>query len=95
MKFQLTNIMNKKFIIFFNCNINDSYSELIIVKNLNNLINTILNKNSTSIQKNFSIYVINVSKKTNNINNFDNDKSIMTTDSFVNSKKINLEITLK
>ena len=46
-KYQMTNIMNKEFLIFFDYNKKESYSQLIIINHLNLLIESIVNKNSS------------------------------------------------
>lgn len=82
-KFQLTNPIKKEFLIIFNCNPEDLYSQIIIVKNLNILINLIINNtpipnnNPTYTDKNnsFFISIVNVSCNEEN-------------ESYVNSKDI-------
>lgn len=47
-KFQMTNIMNKEFLIFFDYNKKESYAQLIILNNLNSLIEHLVNIDKTS-----------------------------------------------
>lgn len=94
-KFQLTNPIKKEFLIIFNCNPEDFYSQIIIVKNLNILINLIIyntpipNYNPTFTEKNnsFFISIVNVSCNEEN-ENYMNSKDIK-------RKNIDLDETLK
>lgn len=95
-KFQLTNLINKEFLIIFNCNPEDLYSEIIIVKNLNILINLIINNNTpipnnnhTNTEKNnsFFISIVNVTCKD------ENQSYVISKDT--KRKNIDLDETLK
>jgi hypothetical protein len=68
-KYQMTNLLNKEFLIFFDNNFNkkESYSQLIIINNLNLIIEKIVNKDFNS-----KIYEkLSANEKANNNNNND------------------------
>jgi hypothetical protein len=92
-KFQMTNIMNKQFLFFFQSNSIENICQLIIIKNLSNLIDLILMKmnyetlDESKKKNSFSIYIINIYYYLNNdsFGEIDNKcKKI---------KKIDLELT--
>jgi hypothetical protein len=61
-KYQMTNIMNKEFLIFFYFNKKENYSQLIIINHLNLLIESIINNDF----KNFSSYSTSTKEKDSN-----------------------------
>ncbi len=68
--------MNKQFLFIFNCKIEENYSELIIIKNLNLLIEYILinnnsnqNLNDFKNKINFSITIVNIHYNLNDDSN--------------------------
>lgn len=61
-KFQMTNIMNKEFLIFFYYNKQENFSQLIIINYINTLIENIINNN-------FGNFSSNISESESNSNN--------------------------
>jgi len=99
-KFQMTNIMNKQFLFFFNNNSNEFHSQLIIIKNLSNLIDLILLKtnyqeanNNSNKKYGFSFIVVNVYYNKNDDRNDDNLGDIVFKCKM--EKKIDVDFTFK